>query len=102
MAFELLGVPSSIADVVWLVVQAIIIFAVIVVSNHIIAHGVGMKHALIMSFAAYFLVPLIFFGMMSSGFALPYVGFVIPLIVWIILGEVLLEGDMKDKAIVEV
>ncbi len=102
MTMEFLGVPSSIADVVWLVVQSLIILVVIVVSDHIIAHGVGIKHALIMSFGAYFLVPLILFGMMFSGFVLPYVGFIIPLIVWIILGEVLLEGDMKDKAIVGV
>lgn len=102
MALELLGVPSSIADVIWLAVQAIIIFVVIVVSDHIIAHGVGIKHAIIMSFAAFLLVPLILFFTASGGFMLPYLGYVIPLIVWIILGEILLEGDMKNKAIVGV
>ncbi len=102
MAFELLNIPSNVGGATWILVQTIVIFAVIVISDHIIAHGVGVKHALIMSFVAYFLAPLILVGASLGGFSLPFIQFIIPLIVWVILGEILLEGDMKDKAIVGV
>lgn len=99
MVLDLLGL-SSVGGIVWLVVQALIIFAVIIVSGRIIAHHVGIKHALIMSFAAFFLVPLIIIGLSFGGYVLPQMQYLIPLVVWIILGEILLEGDLKNKAIV--
>ncbi len=102
MVFELLNIPSTIGGAAWILVQTIVIFAVIVISDHIIAHGVGIKHALIMSFVAYFLAPLILVMASLGGFSMPYIHLIIPLVVWVILGEILLEGDMKDKAIVGV
>lgn len=102
MDIGLLNIPSTIGGVAWILVQTIIIFAVIVISDHFIAHGVGIKHALLMSFVAYFLAPLILVGASMSGFVMPFIQYIIPLVVWVILGEILLEGDMKDKAIVGV
>lgn len=94
---------TTIADVLWLFVQTLIIFVVIVIADRVVSHGVDIKHALILSFAAYFLVLLLPFGLSLTGISLPYfVIAVLPILVWIALGEILLEGDFKTKLIVAV
>lgn len=106
MAFEFLsifGIPTTIGGIVWLFVQTLIVFLVIVVADRLIAHGVETKHAIILSFVAYFLPGLLFFGLNIAGISLPgSILLVLPLIVWIGLGELLLSGDFKSKLIVAV
>ncbi len=106
MAFEFLsmfGIPTTIGGIVWLFVQTLVIFLVIMIADRVISHGVEMRHALILSFAAYFLPGLLLFGLNVAGVVLPgFVLLALPIIVWIALGEVLLEGDFKNKLIVAV
>ena len=102
-ALAIIGVPSTIGGVVWLVVQTLIVFLVIVIADRAISHGVEMKHALILSVAAYFLPGLLLFGLNIAGMLLPgSILLVLPLLVWIGLGELLLEGDFKNKLIVAI
>ena len=97
------GVPATAGGIVWLLVQSLIVFLVIVLADRVIAHGVQTKHALILSFAAYFIPGLILFGLNLAGVLLPgSILLVVPLLVWIGLGELLLEGDFKSKLIVAV
>ena len=106
MAFEFLGtfgIPSTLGGVLWLFVQTLIVFLVILIADRVISHGVEIRHALILSFAAYFLPGLILLGLNFAGINLPgFVLLVLPVIVWIALGEVLLGGDFKSKLIVAV
>ncbi len=97
------GIPMSIGGIVWLFVQTFIVFIVIVIADRVISHGVETKHALILSFAAYFLPGLILFGFNLAGILLPSsILLVIPLLVWIGLGELMLSGDFKTKLIVAI
>ena len=106
MAFDFIsmfGIPTTIGGIVWLFVQTLIVFLVIMIADRVISHGVEMRHALILSFAAYFLPGLVLFGLKFAGVVLPgFVLLALPIIVWIALGEVLLEGDFKNKLIVAV
>ena len=86
------GVPTTIGGLVWLLVQTFAVFLVIMIADRLISHGVETKHALILSFAAYFLPGLLILGLSIAGISLPgSIILVLPLIVWIGLGEVLLE-----------
>ncbi len=97
------GVPTTIGGIVWLFVQTFIVFLVIVLADRLISHGVETKHAIILSFAAYFLPGLLILGISIAGISLPgSILLVLPLVVWIGLGEVLLSGDFKNKLIVAV
>mgnify|MGYP001614001766 CR=1 FL=1 len=99
----ILGIPASIGGIVWLFVQTFIVFIVIVIADRVISHGVETKHALILSFAAYFLPGLILFGLIIAGIMLPSsILLVVPLVVWVLLGELVLQGDFKSKLIVAV
>lgn len=107
MAFHeflgIFGVPTTIGGLVWLFVQTFAVFLVIVLADRLISHGVEMKHALILSFAAYFLPGLLRLGLSIVGISLPDpIVLVLPLLIWIGLGELLLEGDFKGKLIVAV
>ena len=100
MAFHsLLGIPT-IGHAVWYVVQSIIIFFVIVIIDRLVAHGVDAKHAIYMSFGAFFIGQLIPLILALIDLSIPSI--LVTLIIWIILSESLLEGDTKEKLIVGV
>ncbi|MBI2971589.1 MAG: hypothetical protein HYY37_04205 [Candidatus Aenigmarchaeota archaeon] len=96
----LLGVPLTPAGIVALLAQALVTALAILISDRLIAHNFEVKHAVMMSFAAYFVTPLAFAGIALSGFEVPALvaRYVVPLLVWIALGEILLQsGDMVTK-----
>ncbi|MDI6720846.1 MAG: hypothetical protein QMD85_00545 [Candidatus Aenigmarchaeota archaeon] len=82
-------------------VGALIAFIAIMISDKVIAHNIEPKKSLIMSLIALFIVPIL--ATFVAGFVtvlagIPYmVGFFLPLIFWIILGEVLLSSDRMTK-----
>jgi len=96
-------VPLSIGGVISLLINALLVFIVLVVVNKIIEHEMEAKHSLIMAFLALFLAPLAMAVIAMTGVSavIPYFGiiamFVIPLLVWILLGELLLKGDRMEK-----
>ncbi len=92
----------SIGYVVSLLVSAVVAFIAIVVSDKAIAHNIEAKHSFIMAIVALFVVPII--GAFIAPYVpIPYFGaFILPLIVWIALGQVLLSAEMKTKAIVTI
>lgn len=93
---------ASVSGVIWTLVKALIVFVAIVISDKVIAHEIEIKHALLMSIAAYFLIPIVVAAILiiqviSYPFNLA-LAWILPLIVWIILGEVVLHGaDRKAK-----
>jgi hypothetical protein len=102
MAFENL---LSIGYVFSLLVSAVVAFIAIIVSNKVIAHNIEAKHSFIMAIVALFITPIVL-GFAFSALALPVLvvagveiisGFLLPLIVWIVLGQLLLEADRTTK-----
>lgn len=90
MAIELLGlIPTTIGGVIALLVQILIIWIVVVLADKVIAHQIHAKRALILAVLAYFVSPLIL-GL--AAISIPFAGIIVPLVVWIILGEILLRG----------
>jgi len=98
-------IPLSIGGAIGLLVNVIIIFLVIVLSDEIVAHNFEIKRSFLMSILAYFVVPIILSVILSFLPQMPFGIFgiyIIPLIVWIILGEILLEAEMLKKAVVAI
>ena len=92
----------SIGGAVGLLVNVIIIFIAIVIADKVIAHEIEAKKSLIMAFVAYLIVPLILGAIISAGLSIPYIIYIIPLVVWVALSELLLKAEMKKKLIVAV
>ena len=90
-------VPMTLGGIIATLVNVLIIFLALVIADKVIAHNVNVKRLLIMALIAFFLAPII--GSLIAGYvAIPYIGLILPLIVWIILGELLIkEADMKTK-----
>jgi hypothetical protein len=87
----------SLGSIVTIFLESIIAFAALVISNKVIAHELDAKRLLIMSLVALFVTPIVgqfIFGALS----IPFIGsYLLPLLVWIVLGEVLLKADMRTK-----
>ena len=81
-------IPSSVGGVVSLLVQVIVIWAVVILADKIIAHRVEPKRSLILAFLAYFISPLV---LAFAAINIPFAGILLPLLVWIVLGEILLR-----------
>jgi hypothetical protein len=97
MAFESM---LSISYIIATFISAIIAFIVIVISDKIIAHNIDIKHSFIMAIIALFVGPIVGALIVTyANVAIPFFSSIIlPLILWIILGEVLLkEGGMITK-----
>ena len=83
MAFDLISIFAFI-------VQLLIIWIVVLLSARLVSSSVGAKRAFVLAFLAYFIPPLLFTFL---NIAIPFAYFIIPLIVWIILSELLLRDN---------
>ncbi len=97
---DILGlVPLSVGGVIALLLNSIVALIALVIADKVIAHNVDVKHLFIMSIVALFVTPIIG-GVVLGYVAVPAVvsAYLLPLVVWIALGEVLIkEADMKTK-----
>lgn len=87
----------SVGYIISLLVNAIVAAIAIIIVNKVIAHNVEAKHAFIMALVALFITPIV--GAYIAPFVpLPYFGaFILPLIVWIALSQLLLSADAVTK-----
>jgi len=106
MALEsLLAVFSSllsIGGIISLLINVVLTAVVIMILDKVIAHEIEPKHSLVMAFLAYFVAPLLISVAVQFVPIIALLGVVLPLIVWMLLGQVLLKADMKQKAIVAI
>jgi hypothetical protein len=97
--------PLSIGGAISMFIEAIIVFIVLLVVDELIIHQLEIKKsfilALALSLVSYFVIPVII-AYVPFISAIPFAFYIIPLIVWIILGEILLSGEMKQKLMVAV
>lgn len=79
-------------------ISSFVAFIAIIISDKIIAHEMEFKHALIIAVIALFIGPIAG-GLMLSYFSLPdmFALYIIPLLIWIILGEIMLKIDRMAK-----
>ena len=95
----------SIGGAISMLIEAIIVFVVLLILDEVIIHQLEVKKsfimALVVSIISYFVIPFVI-AYIPFISAMPFLYYIIPLIVWIILGELLLEGEMKQKLIVAV
>ncbi len=90
-------IPLSVGGMIGLLINVIIITAVLVIIDRIIAHEMTIKKSFVMAVVAYLFVPII---LSFANIAIPFAGYIIPLIIWIALGQFLLKGTVKNKAVV--
>lgn len=83
-----------------LIINVVVISVVLIILDRFIAHEIAVKHSVIMAAIAYFLAPLSMVLLSQYGISIPFGHYIIPLVIWIALGEILLKSDMKKKAIV--
>jgi len=89
---------NPVSSLISLVVETVIIVIAISLANIIITHGIDIKRIFVMALLAYLLTPIVGYFLVSFLPAIPYL---LPLIVWIVLGEIILKDiDFKKKAIV--
>ncbi|MBS3053834.1 MAG: hypothetical protein J4469_05020 [Candidatus Aenigmarchaeota archaeon] len=95
-------IPLTIPGIVTMFVNSLLAFIVVVLSDKVISHNLELKRASIVSGVALFITPVV--GALVAGYtALPIAlssiifAYVLPLLVWIVLGEILLRSDMKTK-----
>ena len=95
--------PLSVGSATAFLFNALITFFVVMVADLIMAHQMEAKRIFLMSIVSYFLVPIVVLAV-GLFMSLPgaVAGYVVPLVVWIILGEVLLKSEFKKKALVAV
>lgn len=87
-------IPLTVGGILGLLINVIIITIILAVADKFIAHEMSIKNSFIMALIAYLVVPLLL-GFANIAFA--FASIIIPLIVWIILGEILLKGSRKGK-----
>lgn len=106
MAFEpLIGILSSLLSIngiISLLINVIITTAIIAIISRLIAHESNIKHCFIMSFVSYLVVPLIVSYLIIFAPGIGTVSIILPLIIWIILGEALLNAGRKQNLIIAV
>ncbi len=93
-------IPTSVGGVIGLLIDALLTFAIIVLIDKIIAHEMELKHALIMALVAYFITPIMMFALVAvipGTMSFVILGFIVPLLIWVLLGELLLHGDFGTK-----
>ncbi|MFH0958175.1 MAG: hypothetical protein V1897_05670 [Pseudomonadota bacterium] len=88
----------SVGGIIGTLLSTVVTFIILVILNKIFEHDMEVRHSLIMSVICFFVLPMAVGAvMMFGGFSVPYLGLILPLIIWIILGEVLLGGDRKTR-----
>ncbi len=99
----LAAVPLSVGGIIALLLNALVAFIALVIADKIIAHSINVKKLFIIALVALFLTPIVG-AVVLELIALPVLvsAYILPLLVWIILGEVLLSSDMGTKAKVAV
>src|SRR5687768_12610621 len=84
----------TVASVLATLVSALVAFVALVISDKFIAHGIETRRLAIISIAALFIAPIA--GTLISSYLLVplYIAaYLLPLAIWIILGEFLLTND---------
>ena len=95
------GVPSlSLSGLISFIIQWIVILFALAFSDAIIEHNIEFKRLTIISFLSYLITPLV---LMYSPIVFMYDFIIMPLVVWIILGEILLrEATIKQRALITI
>ena len=91
--------------IISLLISSLVAFIAIVIADKLIANNFEAKHSFIMAIVALFATPIVI-GFILGMLALPLFvvagvevisGLLLPLVVWIALGELLLESDRMTK-----
>ncbi|MFH0832363.1 MAG: hypothetical protein V1900_01410 [Candidatus Aenigmatarchaeota archaeon] len=85
---------TSMSNLTLYFVNSLIAFVAVMLSDEIIAHNIEVKHALILSVLSFFVAPVVAPLVGLSGI---YALILIPLVVWVLLGEIVLEADWETK-----
>jgi hypothetical protein len=91
---DIFGLSLSINSVLIYLVNALIAWVALIAADTVIAHNIEAKKTLVLSLAAFFVVPffLPLLGLGALGSTI-----VVSAIVWIGLGELILEADWTTK-----
>src|SRR3989338_4297552 len=89
-----IDIPLSLCGIIATFVNAIIAFVAITIADKFIGHNFEPKRTFIMALTALFLVPVVATLAFGVGVLPDYVSvYLLPLVLWILLGEVLLGGE---------
>ncbi len=93
MALDL-SLPISMSLATAYLINTLLAFVAVVLSDRIIAHEVEAKHALILAVMAFFVAPMLapYIGVYDRGIAI-----ILSFVVWVLLGEALLRADLGTK-----
>lgn len=95
----LAAVPLSAAGIISTLINAVIASIAIIIVSKLMKQSLGAKRAFLIAIISLFIIPVIF-ALIAEAVVLPgfVIAYIIPLIVWILLGEILLSGEgMMNK-----
>ena len=88
----------SIGWIVGTLVNALVAALALIISDKFIAHQIDAKRILLMALVALFVAPVIAsLAIGVTSFAGPVAFYLIPLLIWILLGELLLQAERMVK-----
>ncbi len=97
---------TTLSGILTLAVSMIIAWIILMLSDKIIGHEIEAKHTLMISIIALFITPIVV-GLLAQFMALPavlstlLVIYLLPLLVWVVLGEILIKDiDVTKKFLV--
>lgn len=94
MSLDIFGLSLSIGTVLTYLIDALIAWIAIIIADKIIAHEIEPKKSLVLALASFLVVPFVLplLGIGSLGSTI-----LVSAIVWIGLGELILEADRMTK-----
>ena len=97
MESRIILMDFSIGWVISTLVNALVAAIALIISDKFIAHQIDAKRIFIMALVAMFVAPLLASLALGLAAAGPIVIYLVPLLIWILLGEVLLQAERMVK-----
>jgi len=91
-------ITAPVSSTISLLIECIVITISLSLANLLVEHGIEIKRIIPMALIAYFVTPIV--GSLIAP-SIPIISYLLPLVIWVILGEIILTDiEVKKKALI--
>jgi len=91
-------ITAPVSSTISLLIECVVITISLSLANLLVEHGIEIKRIIPMALIAYFVTPII--GSLIAP-SIPIISYLLPLVIWVILGEIILTDiEVKKKALI--
>ncbi|MCD6092849.1 MAG: hypothetical protein J7J38_02415 [Candidatus Aenigmarchaeota archaeon] len=91
-------ITAPVSSTISLLVECVVITISLSLANLLVEHGIEIKRIIPMALIAYFVTPIV--GSLIAP-SIPIISYLLPLVIWVILGEfILTDIEVKKKALI--